>query len=236
MVYRKRTMLKKKYAPKKRATFRKSIGLPKIMTGLQPFPPSMFVKLNYSDNLTSLTSGLGNGLLFGTEQVYRLGGVYDPDFSGTGHQPYGYDVYTQIYHKCKVYGVTIDARWSDAGLDGTVCGILINASTDSTTLNGMNVSETERTNLFTVMVNNTGSQFKRFKRYFSIAKIDGLTKQQFDGDFTQYASSVTTNPTLTPYVRFAVANMASTPGVKCNLNLKLTYHVKFFDRKSLPQS
>lgn len=51
------------------------------------YPPSKMVKMNYSDIYTLTEAAAGAGV----HQVFRSGDVYDPDFSGLGHQPMYFD-------------------------------------------------------------------------------------------------------------------------------------------------
>lgn len=64
------------------------------------------VKLRYVDNriLNSTAIALGR-------YVYSCNNCYDPDYSGTGHQPLGYDEWSQLYTYYKVLGakITINA-------------------------------------------------------------------------------------------------------------------------------
>ena len=60
------------------------------------FPTATLTQLRYVDRIQINPS---------TEQVayytYRTNGVFDPDQSGTGHQPLGYDTWSEIYnHTC----------------------------------------------------------------------------------------------------------------------------------------
>lgn len=70
--------------------------VPRIATGNQTvfgFPPRLVTKLRYADtyNLTSVTGSLAKWVL-------SMNGLYDPDITGTGHQPLYYDTYTSIYN------------------------------------------------------------------------------------------------------------------------------------------
>jgi len=210
-------------------------GIPAQMARSIPFKRTMYCKLPYSESLTNMTSGLIG--VFGTENVYRLGSIFDPQFAVGGHQPIGRDILAQIYNKYKVYGVTVDLHWSDAGGDGGICGIMINSSSDSTTLAGMSAeTAVEKPNVFRGFVNDTGNQQFHFKKYFDLGKIEGLTRGQFTNDIQQYCAQMATDPTLTPFLRLAVANIAQTSGVKVHCDVKLTYHVKFYDPVTLAKS
>lgn len=218
-----------------RKRYNKSNSLPYQMTAPAPFKRVMFAKLPYTESLTNMNSGtLG---AFGTENVYRIGSIFDPYFGTGGHYPIGRNIFNQIYGKYKVYGVTVELTWSDAGGDGGVCGAMISSSQDTTTLQGMAIETAkEKPNVFLKYVNASGSQLARYKQYFDIGKIEGLTKSQFKNDIQQFASSMGTDPSLTPYLRLSVANIQQTSGVKVHCDVKLTYHVQFWNPITLPKS
>lgn len=53
----------------------------------------MFVKLPYVENI-QLSSGLSGAPGF---YVFRMNSCYDPNKSGTGYQPTGFDQYSVLY-------------------------------------------------------------------------------------------------------------------------------------------
>lgn len=58
-----------------------------------PFPRKMVAKIRYADNVAlSNTSGVS------TTYQFRATSVFDPDYTGAGHQPYGHDTYGTIYN------------------------------------------------------------------------------------------------------------------------------------------
>jgi len=62
--------------------------------------PHKFVTFKYSDiypfSLATVT---------GTNQVMNLNSIYDPDRTGTGHQPYGFDSLAALYARYRVWAV-----------------------------------------------------------------------------------------------------------------------------------
>jgi len=50
----------------------------------------------YSESLATVT---------GTNQVMNLNSIFDPDRTGTGHQPYGYDTMATLYNRYRVLSV-----------------------------------------------------------------------------------------------------------------------------------
>lgn len=70
-----------------------------------PMAYSKSAKFHYADNgFTAFTdTDFGNQVL----QVYRGNGPYDPDYSGVGVQPYGWDQYDGLYGYYQCYGSKI---------------------------------------------------------------------------------------------------------------------------------
>lgn len=108
---------KGRYARKKRQTsdaFVRNIGLyepttvplmwPRLQTG---FPQQMKVRLKYVDEyvMTSTAGAVAN-------QAFRMNSVFDPDFTGVGHQPYGFDQYASLYNVYTVLGSKLTATWA----------------------------------------------------------------------------------------------------------------------------
>jgi hypothetical protein len=57
-------------------------------------PPRLKVPMRYGDLITVTNSGTVGTI---TNYVFRLNSVYDPDLTGTGHQPYGFDELMSLY-------------------------------------------------------------------------------------------------------------------------------------------
>lgn len=58
-----------------------------------PFPRKMVAKIRYADNVP-----LGNTAGVSNVYQFRATSIFDPDFTGAGHQPYGHDTYQNIYN------------------------------------------------------------------------------------------------------------------------------------------
>lgn len=67
----------------------------KVLSSLQPFPSRQIVKMKYSDVFTTNT---GNGWNYN----YNLNSIFDPNRTGTGHQPYGHDQLAVLYNRYRV--------------------------------------------------------------------------------------------------------------------------------------
>lgn len=64
--------------------------------------PHKFITMKYSDEYSfSLAT------ITGSSQIMNLNSLFDPDRSGVGHQPYGYDTITPLYSRYRVWS----AHW-----------------------------------------------------------------------------------------------------------------------------
>lgn len=66
------------------------------------FPNAKTVALRY---VQSFSLNPGSGVVAG--QVFRMNNLFDPDYSGGGHQPMFYDNYAALYQKYRVNSATI---------------------------------------------------------------------------------------------------------------------------------
>lgn len=211
------------YKKKKRTM----VGPMKNYVANDPFRPWMNCKLSYTQT-TVLATGIS---LFGTEQVFRLNSLYDPDFSGGGHQPYGFDQLNGIYRKYIVSAVLIEVTMFDPATDGLIIGCIVQPSSATYSLTGKDKDAIQELPMSVLKrVPNTGSQKAYFKQYCLMATLEGLNKVQYQANLAEYAALTNASPTLTPYMRLAVTNTTGVDGQQISVTVKLTYYCKLFDR------
>jgi len=100
MPYSKKSRTSAKRYGKKRTTLSrkpKSLQTVKYMRDFNPFPATMVARLTYSAivDIDANTTTPGYHL-------FRANGIFDPDYTSTGHQPYGRDTYASIYNHYRV--------------------------------------------------------------------------------------------------------------------------------------
>lgn len=199
-----------------------------------PFPLIWKRTLTYAQ-LHTLTAGASG--LFGTEQIYRLSSLFDPDLTGTGHQPYGFDSFAALYYRYKVDAVRVTMRFSDPSADGVMCAAQFQAPSVTQTVTGSDIQTVmERSGVWTANLNNTGSQVVVLDQYFPLHTLCNVTRLQYEANTQDYESLCTTNPVRSPFVRVAVAALdgSSTPTVR--LETKILFYSRFFERIGLSQS
>lgn len=202
-----------------------------------PFPAGMSYDFTYSSFNTLLNGAVST---FGTEHVFRLNSLFDPDFSVGGHQPYGFDQVTPIYSRYKVHAVTIEIDFAaPRSMSNATVACQLSAPQDGVVLAGTNVTQVyERPNCVLMPLNDTGSQVVRIVKRLDMWDIIGCTKAQFEADTEQYAPLVSANPAKVCFLRLAVSE--PTGGLASIMSVdaytRITYHSKLWDRKTLAQS
>lgn len=101
-----------------------------------PFPTTgprkLPLTLTYSDRFT-LDAGAGGTAAV---KIFSANGVYDPDVSGIGHQPRGFDQYFTMYDHCTVVGAKVTFRFG--GNSGDTYDQLVGITTKDSVLSSTN--------------------------------------------------------------------------------------------------
>lgn len=82
----------------------------RIRTRSTVMPDILTLKLRYTDRFVPTPAAGAN-----YHQVYRGGSMYDPDYTGTGHQPLGFDQIMALYSNFRVKASKIIVRTVDNG-------------------------------------------------------------------------------------------------------------------------
>ena len=110
----------------KRRRFRRALRRIKhsVVKSGNPFRRVHTVRHRYQESSKSLNPGVGGTCAV---HIFRANSMYDPDYTGTGHQPLGFDEMSTIYNKHKVTRakITVTFQPSTNQYVGTVVGVAI---------------------------------------------------------------------------------------------------------------
>lgn len=100
-----------------------------------PLGTKQYANFRYHDQIT-LTPGTGTSAV----HVFSANGLYDPDISGVGHQPRGFDQVMALYDHFVVLGAKITLQFASGGVSGAnVCGVRVADSATVSTSNDYNM-------------------------------------------------------------------------------------------------
>lgn len=233
MVYRRKYFkrrARRKYGRKRRPKYNpRSRVTSKVMRQPTGIPDKMYIKLKYSTNQLIASSGNTPGLY-----IFRGNSVFDPDYSGIGDQPVGFDQWAQFYKDYKVLAskITVTAI-AQSNLAANVACVSINPETSvpTTGLTPINLIQHPYSR-HRYIGQGDGPAPPTFSNYMTTKKMYGL-KDVCD---EQYIANVATNPQIQWYWNVSISPTNNTTSVGANIVAVITYYVEFSNRILLPQS
>lgn len=200
-----------------------------------PFPRQKMCKLIYQD-----TGYLTTVAVTGLPGVhsYRVNSVYDPDFTGVGHQPQFRDQLAAVYSRYIVYGVRYHVTFTLPGNYAWKVGIL---ATEDTTYNPATHSfdvSSEKRGCVQAIMGKEGSpgSVKTMSGFIKASKLAGLTPKEYNADKVKYGGVVGANPTNDLYMTLIGETITVDASVSLAFTIRLQYYVKFYAPKVVGQS
>lgn len=184
-----------------------------------PWPARQITHLHYADEFDiTLTSGsLYN-------YVFNSNSLYDPDSTGTGHQPLGFDQFSAMYSRYRVLGVQYRVTFGNPATNGAAVRCRVSH------VNGSSMPV--RPACFEVGYGKMGvvgpyGQPLTLQGYFDLTKLNAdPAKYKVDDRF---AATVTSSPAEVMSVLLSLyPNVSST----CRVAVSFIYHVEFYDNET----
>lgn len=204
----------------KRASRSRITAVPR---GLAPFAPRYITKMKYSENVTTAGTGV---------YAFRLNSVFDPNLTGVGHQPYGFDTLSTVYNKYRV--ISCGWRVQRAMLPGDNPVLLGCLPSNDLSIAYTTFSEFRENPRSRYITQNAGAPVVTLKGKSYLPSLLGRTTAQYMADDETHAI-VTVNPAENAilYLFTAEANDVMAPK---SIQVLLEYTVEWFDPKHLVQS
>lgn len=198
-------------ANRKRRAYKRRVYNKKTATLGLGFPKKVKIVHKYCETITLSPST-------GTMSVYNFSanGMYDPNITGTGHQPLYFDQMTPIYDHYTVIGSKIKVTFSeiDAPSFPIQCGIFLN---DNTTLIPTLASDVAEQSLGRIKLLSSDHPWCVQSKKFSLKKIYGKVNVSQDG----YRGDASSNPTEQSYYSlFAQCYPDQSATVQCLVELE----------------
>lgn len=230
MAKRTRTQSKAKRTTKKAKKTYSRAELTKYGSGVaQGLPQGQYVVLKYSSNIN-----LSDAVTGVDYQLFRGNSIFDPDFTGIGHQPLGYDQWAGFYNQYQVNWARIDVIFSGqdyatATSRPSLVGIYANTSSAApASLNSL--CENPVSTYGYVGTIETGP--KRLSLLCRTGDIIGDPRNIYDKDYTAAFGS---NPT-SQYFFNVVAQAESNTTVNVDARVTITYYCWLYDPVALTES
>lgn len=206
--------------------------------GKGPFPQALFTKFTYSDRF-ALSSSTG---IIATN-VFNLNSLYDPDATGAGHQPRGYDALLGAdnsgapYNRYVVYGCKIFIRFVSGSNSSTTgsCGVIIHPATNVPPTTADEIRETS--NSIVKCINSLGAgsdTMKTVSWYVNIPGLRGMAKSTWLNEHDGAARYNTSPSYLDKATVFYQDDIGNTSSVYAHVSL--TFYAKLSALNELTES
>lgn len=222
---------KPKHKPKRTS---KATAFPrqiKTMSGLQEasapvFPSRTTRKIRYSDSFSlSSTAGVVAGY------VFSANGLYDPNITGTGHQPMGFDQLMLSYNHYAVTHATISVLFKSTASAFHSCAVRVAADavipTTPTTILEYGLLNTD-----TLEAKGVYGDVKRLSESVNIKKIQGVTNVVDDPSLRGDAAS---NPTEQTYFQIMIFDQSG-GSCTCSVEVVIDFVAVFTEPRLLTAS
>lgn len=202
------------------------IPKPNMMGYVSGLPKTRLARMRYSENVSLTSTG---GAL--DKVQFRANGVYDPNLTGVGHQPFGYDTWNTLYNHRVVVGSKIYVSFVGTGAVVSAAGVYLSDDTSVPYLTADGFIEAKKGTWAVMAGRETRaptlqSSFSA-KRYFNITDI----KDNVD----RLGASSTNNPTEQCYYNIWYQTQDSSTDT-VYAQVIVDYIVMYSEPKDLAQS
>lgn len=220
-----------RYNRKRRGIKTASPSIPASVSIRRVFPPKMYCKLSYADLLVMTVNTAALGPFSGAASQIWQSSLYDPDLSGTGHQPMYYDRLcgaSAIYSYYRVFGIgyRFEVTNTNTNQDMPVCllftpaptAVSVNSKADWLRLE-------EQSNSKSYSVGSQSSRTRVIKGYMSVAKTNGVKPLTVRTD-DRYRSAYNFNPSEMAYLHFYITSGNTGTTNVAQVKFKMMYYVE----------
>jgi len=217
-----------------RATVAKRVAIPSMrVSSFSSFLPSTkVVKLTYKQNLAMVST---SGIIY--KNQFAIGNLYDPDYTGAGHQPHGFDQLAALYKQYVVMGAKMTVNFRNAATNNIPhqVGSWLDRdlSIDETTMTALAEAAPNKRN-FSVLDANSNSKAHTVC-FYSLRKYNNLDSETTDH---RYIGEFTGGPTLWDTINVAIQpiDSASTTAQYVYAEVTIDYIVRVLQPLQFTQS
>lgn len=189
------------------------------------FPYERWATLKYCEGYVTVNPSIGAA----TAYVMRTNDLYDPNLTGTGHQPTGFDQYMAMYNKFVVYAskIKVVAMAPDTETADVLVGVAV--VDNSSTYNQTEIYMEQALTDWGVLPGGAGGSNIVCSTSFNAAAFSGTSPKTND----LLHGTASTGPSKQWYYHvFAGATNATDDPGTIKFSVEIEYRIKFFDPKT----
>lgn len=192
-----------------------------------PLPKKLRTSVRYCENTTALNPGVGGVV---ASHLFAANGLYDPNITGTGHQPLGFDQLMAMYTTYTVISSKIWVVFDNAEATYPML-VGINVNNGGTPMQAIRAIE-QGEGVWAALTPRGDSKTQvELTKSFSLRAQNGGRV-----GIPEYAGSSATNPTGITYFNVWADPNSGVDTSAANFTAVIDYFVEFNDAKELAQS
>lgn len=195
-----------------------------VSKALTPIPQRFITKHKYSEVVTTDVNG---------QYVFNLNSMFDPNRTGTGHQPYGYDNLALLYSKYRV--ISCGWRMTRPITSTSNPQILVAMPSNDESIAFTTIDEWKEQPRCKYLHIQPGANNGNLTGKCYLPSLLGRTKAQYMAD-DRYAANVTANPAETCLLYTYLSDTLGGPVGATAIHVILEYTVEWYDVKHINQS
>lgn len=194
-------------------------------------PNKFLTKMRYAASLEVTAGSLGATTLY----HYSCNNLFDPDVTGTGHQPRGFDQLMTMYNKFTVIGATIKVQIASEQGESVPENIIAGINLRSTINSSTNLNDwMENRNMTSVMLSGgLNIRSKTFTYKVNPAKFLGISHPLSDH---QLSGTTTTGPVRQCFFSIFVSTPQGIGTSKVQYQVTIDYTVVLHEPKFMIES
>jgi hypothetical protein len=168
-----------------------------------------------------------------------MNSLFDPNQTGVGHQPYGFDQLSSFYQQYIVHSfkVTLLANTIGSTAEVAICHAL-NSNAGFLSIAGMTVDRaTEAPMVGTAILGSSGNvRAREIVIKGNCWDLQGQTKAQYLNQVENNGALVSANPTVNLTLQVGIASYSGAAGEVCSIQTIIEYTAEFMQPVQMPQS
>jgi len=199
----------------------------RVTSSVHPIPDVFRTTLMYSDLVVLSYTGTN------TYYQFNLNNLNDPNRTGSGHQPNGYDQLSTLYTRTRVTGAKYDITLSNGSATYQAEAVIQLTSNTTTSANFEEAIESKYARLLTM--DPYGAESKNIKGYVNLSKLFGVPRRVLMTD-ESYTAGIGGNPANQCCLNIWFQNKSPGLSMTGYARINITYYVDFFESRIFSQS
>lgn len=191
--------------------------------------PHKYVRLKYDDvfigTLATVTA---------QNQIMRLNSIFDPDLTGTGHQPYGYDQLSALYNRYRVLKTSWKISFHSENVGFFICVIPTNGNLATAVTNLASFTAACEVPYATTRIQGNGANSVVMINSIELNKLNGTLKVEYLAD-DRFEAQIGANPSELLILNICVFNSSGST-LSLDYSVEIEYFVDLHDPILVAQS